>query len=287
MDGVCVLCTLSITAIAWKDVAPVSPHEDIVCFFDSYGRGYLDAPQVTYDTTLYITQITLFVQPVKRELSNYGLLRQIYLQSINARFTQSPTLFTSKRSTSRTLMFMFHLHAVSRSSTARQISTFQQTSKTSFEFFRSLDLWRVSIDEAYVESRNVSPCQIPATYEVMAFENTLRQIVCGVSTARFSVPHPIIPSVSWLTLCYEGPLTTWLSGNTWLLVHGTVVLFVALNSWRSSVDVFAADTKVLKVSLFPIDAAQRQVISMSADLGTRSSRCAHRGYNQAIPDTTH
>jgi pimeloyl-ACP methyl ester carboxylesterase len=32
---------------------------------DLYGRGYSDAPQVTYDTTLYTTQLALLMQHVK------------------------------------------------------------------------------------------------------------------------------------------------------------------------------------------------------------------------------
>jgi hypothetical protein len=34
-------------------------------FVDLYGRGYSDAPQVTYDTTLHTTQLALLMQYVK------------------------------------------------------------------------------------------------------------------------------------------------------------------------------------------------------------------------------
>jgi pimeloyl-ACP methyl ester carboxylesterase len=34
---------------------------------DLYGRGYSDAPQTTYDTTLYVTQLALLMQHVKWE----------------------------------------------------------------------------------------------------------------------------------------------------------------------------------------------------------------------------
>ncbi|KAG2130173.1 Alpha/Beta hydrolase protein [Suillus bovinus] len=58
---------LSIPAIVWKDVHLYSPHEDTVYFsmVYLYGRGYSDAPQVTYDTILHTTQLALLMQHVK------------------------------------------------------------------------------------------------------------------------------------------------------------------------------------------------------------------------------
>ncbi|KAG1776489.1 hypothetical protein EV702DRAFT_971356, partial [Suillus placidus] len=57
---------LSIPAIVWKDVAPVLASRGYyVLLYDLYGRGYSDAPQVTYDTTLHTTQLALLMQCVK------------------------------------------------------------------------------------------------------------------------------------------------------------------------------------------------------------------------------
>ncbi|KAG2055092.1 alpha/beta-hydrolase [Suillus hirtellus] len=57
---------LSIPAIVWKDVAPVLASQGYrVLLYDLYGRGYSDAPQVTYDTTLHTTQLALLMQYVK------------------------------------------------------------------------------------------------------------------------------------------------------------------------------------------------------------------------------
>ncbi|OAX37452.1 alpha/beta-hydrolase [Rhizopogon vinicolor AM-OR11-026] len=57
---------LSIPAIVWKDVAPVLASRGYrVLLYDLYGRGYSDAPQVTYDTTLFTTQLALLMQHVK------------------------------------------------------------------------------------------------------------------------------------------------------------------------------------------------------------------------------
>lgn len=57
---------LSIPAIIWKDIAPVLASRGYrVLLYDLYGRGYSDAPQVTYDTTLHTTQLALLMQHVK------------------------------------------------------------------------------------------------------------------------------------------------------------------------------------------------------------------------------
>ncbi|KZT29514.1 alpha/beta-hydrolase [Neolentinus lepideus HHB14362 ss-1] len=58
----------SIPSIVWKDVAPqLAARGYRVLLFDLYGRGYSDAPQTTYDTALYTTQIALLMQHVRWE----------------------------------------------------------------------------------------------------------------------------------------------------------------------------------------------------------------------------
>ncbi|KAK2459954.1 hypothetical protein APHAL10511_008039 [Amanita phalloides] len=57
---------LSIPAIIWRDVAPsLATHGYRVLLYDLYGRGYSDAPQTTYDTNLYTTQLALLMQYLK------------------------------------------------------------------------------------------------------------------------------------------------------------------------------------------------------------------------------
>ncbi|KAH8092510.1 alpha/beta-hydrolase [Cristinia sonorae] len=54
---------LSIPAIIWKDIAPqLAARGFRVLLYDLYGRGYSDAPKMTYDTTLYVTQLALLMQ---------------------------------------------------------------------------------------------------------------------------------------------------------------------------------------------------------------------------------
>lgn len=75
---------LSVPAIIWKDVAPqlamqgfrillygspqpvtlIHNFNDFANFLDLYGRGYSDAPQITYDNPLYTTQLALLMQHV-------------------------------------------------------------------------------------------------------------------------------------------------------------------------------------------------------------------------------
>ncbi|KAG1807935.1 hypothetical protein EV424DRAFT_1350516 [Suillus variegatus] len=242
MDGVCVLCTLSITDIAWKDVAPVSPHEDIVCFFDSYGCGYLDAPRVTYDTTLYITQLVLFVQHVKWENTFVVGLSMANLSSVIKRpfHSVADPLYIEEVKLSHpdvhvpsprsiTLICCETVRFIAK---IAYLSTFQQTSRTSFEFFRSLDLWRVSIDEAYVESRN--NVRLGTRFYPAKFPPPMKWWLLKILCAKFVVCVANDASLWFISLCR----TT--------------------NNWAIGQHLFAADTKVLKVSLFPIDVAQRQ-----------------------------
>ncbi|KAI0068625.1 alpha/beta-hydrolase [Artomyces pyxidatus] len=62
---------LSIPALVWKDVAPVLAARGYrVLLYDLYGRGYSDAPQTTYDASLYATQLALLMQHVKWAKAN-------------------------------------------------------------------------------------------------------------------------------------------------------------------------------------------------------------------------
>lgn len=101
---------LSVPAIIWKDIAPelaargfrvllygqllFSKFTPILISYiyhpDLYGRGYSDAPQTTYDSSLYVTQLALLMQYVgwnkanivgvsmvcapRRTISSYSLL---------------------------------------------------------------------------------------------------------------------------------------------------------------------------------------------------------------------
>lgn len=75
---------LSIPSIVWKDVAPVlASHGHHILLYgkfirhgnslssysdlsqDLYGRGYSDAPQVTYDVSLHTSQLALLMQHIK------------------------------------------------------------------------------------------------------------------------------------------------------------------------------------------------------------------------------
>jgi len=62
---------LSIPAIIWKDVAPVLAARGFrVLLYDLYGRGYSEAPQTTYDTNLYTTQLAHLMQYLRWEKAN-------------------------------------------------------------------------------------------------------------------------------------------------------------------------------------------------------------------------
>ncbi|KAI0254868.1 alpha/beta-hydrolase [Lactifluus subvellereus] len=57
---------LSIPSLIWKDVAPaLASRGHRVLLYDLYGRGYSDAPEITYDASLYATQLALLMQHVK------------------------------------------------------------------------------------------------------------------------------------------------------------------------------------------------------------------------------
>jgi pimeloyl-ACP methyl ester carboxylesterase len=59
---------LSIPSIIYKDVAPtLAAHNYRLLLYDLYGRGYSDAPNTVYDTSLYITQLALLMQHVQWE----------------------------------------------------------------------------------------------------------------------------------------------------------------------------------------------------------------------------
>jgi len=57
---------LSIPSLIWKDVGPALASRGYrVLLYDLYGRGYSDAPEITYDASLYATQLALLMQHVK------------------------------------------------------------------------------------------------------------------------------------------------------------------------------------------------------------------------------
>ncbi|KAL5527956.1 hypothetical protein ACEPAG_6757 [Sanghuangporus baumii] len=59
---------LSIPAIIWKDVAPQLAGKGFrVLVYDLYGRGYSDAPNMSYTGGLYTTQLALLMQHVHWE----------------------------------------------------------------------------------------------------------------------------------------------------------------------------------------------------------------------------
>ncbi|TFY71975.1 hypothetical protein EVG20_g1011 [Dentipellis fragilis] len=56
---------LSVPAMIWKDVAPTLASRGFrVLLYDLYGRGYSDAPQTSYDPSLYATQLALLMQHI-------------------------------------------------------------------------------------------------------------------------------------------------------------------------------------------------------------------------------
>jgi len=62
---------LSVPAITWKDVAPPLASKGYrVLTYDLYGKGYSEAPQTTYDTNLFVTQLALLMQYVHWEHAN-------------------------------------------------------------------------------------------------------------------------------------------------------------------------------------------------------------------------
>ncbi|KAK7696088.1 hypothetical protein QCA50_000731 [Cerrena zonata] len=62
---------LSVPAIIWKEIAPeLAARGFRVLLYDLYGRGYSDAPQATYDTSLYVTQLALLMQYVGWDKAN-------------------------------------------------------------------------------------------------------------------------------------------------------------------------------------------------------------------------
>ncbi|CAL1699947.1 unnamed protein product [Somion occarium] len=62
---------LSVPAIIWKDIAPqLAARGFRVLLYDLYGRGYSDAPQTTYDTALYVTQLALLLQYIGWDKTN-------------------------------------------------------------------------------------------------------------------------------------------------------------------------------------------------------------------------
>jgi hypothetical protein len=59
---------------------------------DLYGRGYSDAPEITYDASLYATQLALLMQHVKwpkAYVAGVSMVRSIYLLSCHKSLTNS------------------------------------------------------------------------------------------------------------------------------------------------------------------------------------------------------
>ncbi|KAH8828979.1 Alpha/Beta hydrolase protein [Flagelloscypha sp. PMI_526] len=57
---------LSVPSLIWKNVAPDLARRGYrVLLYDLYGRGYTEAPQTTYTTTFYTTQLALLMQYLK------------------------------------------------------------------------------------------------------------------------------------------------------------------------------------------------------------------------------
>ncbi|KAG1846970.1 hypothetical protein C8R48DRAFT_677758 [Suillus tomentosus] len=257
-------------AIAWKDVAPVSPHEDIASFSDSYGCGYLDAPQVPYDTTLYITQLAL-VQLIERPF--HSVADPLYIEEVKISHPNvhvpSPRRITLIYcgTDSSALEFpadvgMFE--GFPRQPKLHQVLRYDRhpvsdTSKLIYHFC-ILNLCSTETGFMVQKSSTFQQTRPMSSHEMFypaKFTPPMKWWLLKILCAKFLYVWRMTPHCGLSR--FVGPLTTWLSDSTWLLVHDTVVLFVALSSWHSSFYVFAADTKVLKVSLFPIDVAQRQV----------------------------
>ncbi|KLO14437.1 alpha/beta-hydrolase [Schizopora paradoxa] len=57
---------LTIPAITWKDIAPKLVEKGFrILAYDLYGKGYTQAPQTTYSTYLFVTQLALLMQYVR------------------------------------------------------------------------------------------------------------------------------------------------------------------------------------------------------------------------------
>lgn len=92
---------LSVPSIIWQDVAPQlaakgfrtlvygqfnrcpagTLHDMNSTFIDLYGRGYSDAPQMTYDVSLYVTQLALLLQFVgwdKVDIAGISMVSSYY-----------------------------------------------------------------------------------------------------------------------------------------------------------------------------------------------------------------
>ena len=87
---------LSIPSLIWRDVAPALAQKGFRVLLygelyrwhslypvilndgtDLYGRGYSDAPQRPYDTSLYVTQLALLMQHVRWEKAHIAGLSMV------------------------------------------------------------------------------------------------------------------------------------------------------------------------------------------------------------------
>lgn len=81
--------------MVYKNVAPALASKGYrVLLYDLYGRGYSDAPQVTYDTALYATQLALLMQHVRWEKANIVGVSMVsqHLCCDRVHATPSPTM---------------------------------------------------------------------------------------------------------------------------------------------------------------------------------------------------
>ncbi|THU81870.1 alpha/beta-hydrolase [Dendrothele bispora CBS 962.96] len=62
---------LSLPSLIWKHIAPsLASHGFRVLVYDLYGHGYTQAPEITYTTELYTTELYLLLKHVKWEKAN-------------------------------------------------------------------------------------------------------------------------------------------------------------------------------------------------------------------------
>ncbi|THH10126.1 hypothetical protein EW145_g1541 [Phellinidium pouzarii] len=88
---------LSVPAIIWKDVAPQLAAKGFrVLVYDLYGRGYSDAPCMSYSVGLYTTQLALLMQHVRWDKAHIAALSMIALIASTGLMEASDLSRTSK-----------------------------------------------------------------------------------------------------------------------------------------------------------------------------------------------
>ncbi|KAI9063015.1 alpha/beta-hydrolase [Trametes sanguinea] len=62
---------ISTPAITWKEIAPYLAEQGFrVLVYDLYGKGYSEAPLVTYDSTFFVVQLALLLQYIRWPAAN-------------------------------------------------------------------------------------------------------------------------------------------------------------------------------------------------------------------------